>query len=391
MTREEMIARGLTPEETKHHGHRRALFHDYNRPGIYMVTLVTEGRRRVFGNIVGHTRGMRGTSDFPHLQCSALGRAVLQEEVAKISQHYPMVRVGKVALMPDHIHLLVIVKEKLPQGKHLGNIVRGFKTGCTRAWWRLQEEPCEKSQGTVRPPVAMVTPVAGTVNHTDEAQGTVRPPVAMGGVTVPEACPSGMRPLLFQKGYHDRIIMNEDTLENIHRYMDENPFRAKLKEECPNIMQRRLHLWIQGREYAAFGNLFLLKNPDKQQVFFHRRTPQGMMTHLTAEYAHEKERLLRRAEEGMVLVTPGISKGEQGVVDAALTYHLPLIILQKEPITEFWKPSQRRFYACASGCLLILSPWTVEGNSDYARFHLLNDLASEVCVATDTRLVGALN
>ena len=68
-----------------------------------------------------------------------------------------------------------------------------------------------------------------------------------------------------------------------------------------------------------------------------------------------------------------------------------LIILQKEPITEFWKPSQRRFYACASGCLLILSPWTVEGNSDYARFHLLNDLASEVCVATDTRLVGALN
>ena len=56
-----MIAAGLVPEETKHNGHRRALFHDYSRPGVYMITLVTEGRQRVFGCIEGHTRGMRGT------------------------------------------------------------------------------------------------------------------------------------------------------------------------------------------------------------------------------------------------------------------------------------------------------------------------------------------
>ena len=42
--------------------------------------------------------------------------------------------------MPDHVHLLLAVKEQLPQGKHLGSIVRGFKTGCTRAWWKLQDE-----------------------------------------------------------------------------------------------------------------------------------------------------------------------------------------------------------------------------------------------------------
>ena len=48
----------------------------------------------------------------------------------------------KVALMPDHIHLLVNVKRKLPEGKHLGNIVRGFKTGCTRAWWKRKKNYC---------------------------------------------------------------------------------------------------------------------------------------------------------------------------------------------------------------------------------------------------------
>lgn len=92
-------------------------------------------------------------------------------------------------------------------------------------------------------------------------------------------------------------------------------------------------------------------------------------------------------------MTPGISKGEQEVVSAALTSHLPLIILQKEPITEFWKPPQSRFYSCASGILLILAPWHIEGGSDYALFHSLNDLASDICCATVTRLfdVGKLS
>lgn len=379
MTREEMIAAGLVPEETKHNGHRRAHFHDYNRPGVYMITMVTEGRQRLFGQIVGHTRGQKGTEEYPHLLCSVLGERILREEIAKITRFYNMVEVMKVALMPDHIHLLLNVKGKLPEGKHLGAVVRGFKTGCTRAWWRWQDEQAGRTGGETGRP-------------SGDAPGTV-------GGTVPEVSPSGgskspldgnkgWRPVLFEAGYHDRIIIRDGMLENICRYMDENPFRARLREERPNLMQRRLHLWIHDREYAAFGNLFLLKNPDKLQVFFHRKNKQGVPTHLTPEYAQDKEKLLKRADEGAVLVTPGISKGEKGVVDVALDDHLPLILLQKEPITEYWKPSQERFYACAAGRLLILAPWQMEGDSDHARFHSLNDLARDICIATDTRLLS---
>lgn len=382
MTREEMIAKGLTPEETKHNGHRRAFFHNYNRPGLYMITLVTEGRKRLFGCIEGCTRGKRGTADYPHLQCSVLGALILNEEVKKISQFYPMVEVWKVALMPDHIHLLVNVKAKLPEGKHLGNIVRGFKTGCTRAWWKLEDErPSGDTLGTLEDWKPSGNALGTVVNGKPSGN-------ALGTDTVPEVSPSGLRPVLFQAGYHDRIIMGDGTLENICRYMDENPFRAKLREECPNLMQRQLHLWIQGHEFAAFGNLFLLKYPEKEQVFFHRKNKEGTPTHLTPEYAQEKAKLLQHAEQGAVLVTPGISEGEKQVVQAALTERLPLIILQKEPITEYWKPSQGRFYACAAGRLLILTPWNLVGDSDYARFHSLNDLAHEICLATDTRLLG---
>ena len=400
MTREEMIAKGLTPNETKHNGHRRAFFHDYNRPGTYMITMVTEGRKRVFGCIEGHIRGKQGTADYPHLHCSALGSLVLQEEVKKIPMFYPMVEVWKVALMPDHIHLRINVKKKLPAGKHLGNIVRGFKTGCTRAWWKLEDEascdvPCGEAQGTMlrREDIGEAQGTMLRREDIGEAQGTVSPREDMrpsGEIpsTVPEVFPSGLRPVLFQAGYHDRIVMRDCTLDNIFRYMEENPFRAKLREETPDLMQRQLHLWIQGREYAAFGNLFLLKYPEKEQVFFHRRSKEGIPTHLTPEYDKEKALLLQHAEQGAVLVTPGISEGEKGVVQAALAEHFALIILQKEPITEYWKPSQGRFYACATGRLLILAPWKVVGDSDYTRFHSLNDMAREICQATDTRLLG---
>lgn len=384
MTRDEMIARGLVPAETKHNNLRRAHFHDYNRPGLYMVTLVVAGRQRVFGHIEGHTRGQRGSADYPHLHCSALGERVLQEEVAKIPQYYPMVDVCKVALMPDHIHLLVRVRRRLPDGKHLGNIVRGFKTGCTRAWWRLQDE----AGGSIVPGAF---PLGGTGIPGGEAPGTGTGAGRIGGEARGTAGGTGtgvLRPVLFEGGYHDRIIIREGMLENICRYMDENPFRARLREERPLLMERRLHLRIDGHEYAAFGNLFLLKNPDKEQVFFHRKNAEGTPTHLTPEYEHAKAALLRRAEEGAVLVTPGISLGEKGVVSAALAGRLPLILLQKEPITEYWKPPQGRFYACASGELLILAPWQLGGDSDYARFHELNDLARSICEARDTRLVA---
>ena len=97
---------------------------------------------------------------------------------------------------------------------------------------------------------------------------------------------------------------------------------------------------------------------------------------------------MRIAEEGTVLVTPGVSKGESIVVNDALDARLPLILLQKEPIGEYWKPPQRRFYACAAGHLLILAPWGVDGTTDYSRFHQLNDYAREICEATEMRIIN---
>ena len=347
-----------------------------------MITMVIDGRKPLFGTIVGRANGQQGTNNAPHIMLSDLGRRILQHEVPKIHQIYPEVEVWRVAMMPDHIHLLLWISQTLSNNKHLGMVIRGFKTGCSRAWWKLQDETvlCGKAQSTTASNFSAAVPAPSS---------TAAVPVASPTAAVPVASPTGKRPVLYESGYHDRIINKPGMLENIKRYMDENPLRARIREECPRLMERQLHLWIGGREYAAFGNLFLLKYPIKEQVFFHRKDPEtGLPTEQTEAYRQEHDRLLRIAEEGTVLVTPGISKGESLVVSDALDARLPLILLQKEPIGEYWKPPQRRFYACAAGHLLILAPWQIDGTTDYSRFHQLNDYAREICEATEMRIIN---
>ena len=89
-----------------------------------------------------------------------------------------------------------------------------------------------------------------------------------------------------------------------------------------------------------------------------------------------------------VIVTPGISRGEQLMKNECLAKGYPLIHLQDQPIGPYWKPERSRFDACANGSLLILAPWDLDAmgdvagvpaDSSYSRFHNLNTLAKEIC------------
>lgn len=365
-SKEELLRRGLTPHEIQHNQHRRAEWQDYGGTGLYMITLCIDGRHPLFGHLEGSISAKRGQAGFPHVVLTHLGRAVLEEELPKIHRFYPQIEVWQTAMMPDHLHLLLYVAKPLPEGKRLGDIIRSFKGGCSRAWWEG-----EGKQGTA------LKSAGTTAAAVPALYSAVKPAVK--------------RASLFEAGYHDRIIKRPGMLDTIKRYMSDNPLRALMRRQLPHLMERRLHLHIGTHNYAAFGALFLLKRAEKEQVFFHRRDKStGLPTEQTDAYKQEHDRLLAEAREGVVLVSPAISKGEKLVIDAAIEEGLPVIHLQKEPIAQYWKPELRRFEACARGSLLILAPWGVdeESPSDYASFHLLNDLAAEICSTTDAVLLN---
>ena len=394
-----MQHRGLHPHAVGHSQHRRAGWQPYGGKGLYMVTLCTEGRQPCFGHLEGDIRARRASAAFPHIVLSELGRAVLEEELPKMHRFYPQVELWQVAVMPDHLHLLIRVREPLPKGKHLGHIISGFKGGCSRAWWALLQ--AQSSGAGLAASMGTAVDTAGTTAAAPAAApaaATAAVPAASAAVpcaAVPSAAapsaaaPSAAGPPLFEPGYHDRIIKRPGMLENIQRYMADNPLRALMRRQLPHLLERRLHLRIGSRDYAAFGALFLLKRAEKEQVFFHRRDKAtGLATELTEDYRQERERLLSEAREGVVLVSPAVSTPEKLVIDTALTDGLPVIHLQKEPIAQYWKPERSRFEACARGTLLILYPWELDGlTTDYDRFHRLNELAAEICATTDAVLM----
>ena len=402
-TKEDLLRLGIVARDIRHSQHRRAQWGDYNGIGLYMVTLCVEGRSAVFGRLEGDIRATRGTKAFPHLVPTELGRVVLEEEIPKIHGIFPQVEVWQVALMPDHIHLLLYIREPLPPKKRLGNVVGGFMGGCSRAWWR-RIQPEANASGTTASTTASTTAgsTASTTASTTAGStagttaGTTASSTA-GTVAVPGASASGRvgisgasRRPLFEEGYHDRIIKRPGMLENIKRYMADNPLRAMMRRTLPRLLERRLHLRIGQQDYAAFGCLFLLKRAEKEQVFYHRRDKtSGQPTEQTAAFLAARDRQLSEARQGVVLVSPSISTPEQLVINAAIDECLPVINLQKEPIGPYWKPERRRFDACSRGTLLILAPWGIQEDyaSDYARFHHLNELAEEICSTTEVTLL----
>lgn len=347
MNREEAIARGIEVHETKHSMKRRSPWHDYGRKGTYMLTLVVEGRVPLFGKLKGNAEEPLGSPDAPRVEYSELGNTILRDEIGKINKFYPQVEVWKVCIMPDHIHMIVRVKEDLPEKKHLGLVVRGFKTGCSRAWWRQNPLPSGKAEGTVAGTEGTGTKAEGTGAG---AEGTVASMANGGGATVPSASPEGLRPVLFEAGYNDKILLHEGQLDNWKAYLDDNPRRLLLKRQNPQLFTVLYGMEVAGRSCQIVGNRFLLDIPDKVAVVVHRRYTDG-------ENARLREEWLACGERGGVLVSAAISPEEKEVLREAMSRGYRIILLRENGFPKLYKPSGEAFDACSQGLLLQVSPW----------------------------------
>lgn len=76
-----------------------------------------------------------------------------------------------------------------------------------------------------------------------------------------------------------------------------------------------------------------------------------------ARFAEQKRRCLEEAQDGTVLVSPRIAKGEQEIIDAAVAGGYPVALVEDNGFPERYHPSAERLDRCAAGRLLLVSPW----------------------------------
>lgn len=116
---------------------QRCFSHDYSQVATYLVTLVVNARKPLLGNVEGDVTVPYCSPNAPYTKFSELGNAIITQEIPKIQEHYPMVKVWKLCVMPDHIHLILRVSKILPEGVHLGTIINSFKSGCNARYWKM--------------------------------------------------------------------------------------------------------------------------------------------------------------------------------------------------------------------------------------------------------------
>ena len=337
---------------------RRCLDHDYTARRMYMVTMVTEGRKALFGKVVGRCEAIEPSKEAPHIELSPLGEAIAGIW-RLISSHHPEVKVVALQMMPDHLHAILFVRAQME--KPLGKVLLGGKQACNQAFREVMTEEF----------------VAVAQQHAQQSRDNG---------------------LLFAKGFNDQILLREGQLErwlnylkdNPRRllmkrregqlerwlnYLKDNPRRLLMKRENPDLFRVQRGLVFAGISFSAIGNRFLLQRPLKLQVQCSRRISEE-------ELKAKIKECLWAARQGAVLVSPAISMGEKAIMRVAFEERLPLIYLQENGFTDLAKPGGMRMDACAKGQLLILAPWEHHNEKTTIKRGQcleLNEMARAIC------------
>ncbi len=361
MTDEQITAKKEHAGEKKASMKRRDDHHDYSERRMYMITLEVEGRRPVFGRLVGNAFAPKGSKDEPRIELTALGQAV-QSEWMGIHDYYPQIEVMAVQLMPDHMHGILFVREQLPV--HLGQVISGFKAGCRKA---------EKALMSAAEPQPTEKQAKAMEKETLSSQQVTALPLQ--GLLVPQQGASQAYRPLFAKGYNDLILRSYEELGAWLNYLHDNPRRLLMKRARPEWLRPFFGLQIGQHCFSGIGNRALLTAAKRRAVRVSRRLAEQ-------EIAREVERYLEEARQGAVLVSPAISPGEKRVMRAAFDAGLPTIVIMENGFTPLSKPHGEQFYACGQGTLLMLSPWEHHNEKlqlTAAQCTQMNLMALELC------------
>lgn len=154
--------------DTRHRRSIRLTGYDYSSQGMYFVTICTQNKTMLFGEIVG--AALRGRPD------NADG--MIEKWLLETENKFKGIKIDKFIIMPNHVHCIIYI-----QGGHTGpplyEVVEWFKTMSTNEYIR--------------------------------------------GVKSGLYPPFNKR--IWQRNYYERIIRNEAEYQRIWTYIDENPLR----------------------------------------------------------------------------------------------------------------------------------------------------------------------
>ena len=171
---------------SKHRRSIRLKGYDYSAKGAYFVTVCALSRKLLFGNI-----------ESGEMRINKIGE-IVQRFWKEIPQHFPHVKLDEYVIMPNHIHGILVIEDGivgannyspskvgLSKGtsKTIGSVIRGFKIGVTK-WMRQHTK----------------------IEH------------------------------IWQRNFYEHVIRNEDELNLVREYIQNNPKQWEMDRENPDAV-----------------------------------------------------------------------------------------------------------------------------------------------------------
>lgn len=340
----------------------RATAHDYTLAGVYHITIrVTKELGPVLGRIAGSLSAPDGTPNAPHTGLTSVGQMVEYELLHTIHAFYPMIIIQDYVIMPEHLHAIMVVQDRIvsQNGKiqTIGQVIAGFKQGCNRRFWQI----IQRTESALT-----LTPSLSISVSNGFADGNTRQPLFSPGYC--DVMPISAAQLATQRAYiaanpRSRLLRTSNRAMlmpqrgGIDTALTLNALRGFLLRECPSHLvtqevlcqlERRLLLANGIIACDSYGNRVLLSQRCLP-VVCHRKD--------SSRFSEQKRHCIEEAEHGAVLVSARIAKGEQEIVDEALRLRFPVILIADNGFPEIYHPSAERIEQCATGKLLLVSPW----------------------------------
>ncbi len=353
--------------------------------GYFFVTLTVHDRLPILGAIP-NPRECRLT---------ALGEKILSCWNA-IPSLYPNTQLIDVQVMPDHFHGLLHLNTS-HSGIDLGKIIKGFKVGCTHAYWDILDIPWRTMVGRID-------------GKTDDDWVDDIHTVSKRG------------PALFSVGYNETEPLTEEQINAKINYIRTNPERAYIKrqnKDCFSIYRKQTSKnWTEQRILSALqADAYLSRHPEAVLEAMERLRERLSFSdisklQLTLAYLGKRDLLLSSrklplvchradasrieeqtqavmdaARQGAVIVSAFISAHEREIRRQLLAEGYPIIEVLDNGFGANHKPTGRSFYACAEGQLLQISCWNYlyqkEAQVSREMCLVMNELSRLIADSTD--------
>ena len=163
--------------------------YDYSQPGAYFITVCTDNRECLFGEIVDG-----------EMRLSPIG-AIACNSWLEILNHFPTVELDEYIIMPNHIHAIVMWIDE-PQNQPCRDLINQIPTNKTN--WILTKNPKRTLGKIIRHYKARTTTMIRR---------------------------AGFPLFQWQRNYYDHIIRTEKDLNTIREYIHDNATKWYIDNE----------------------------------------------------------------------------------------------------------------------------------------------------------------